>query len=219
MDNHESHISIEGINLCKDNRVTVLTVPLHCTHRLQPLDVGFLKPFHTFYNDVLSSWEKANLDTPVTIYQIAWFVGIAYPRSMTPVNTAAAFKNIGILPYDRHVLNEDFFGKPKHTESNGVDIESEDEVCDTYSLHESDTPVGIVDSDEELCALTLDPTKGSQIKSNDFLLVRPKYDATSNNKIEKYFIGQVMVKSNGKTLEMSFYGKVPKTILVLFSHV
>lgn len=53
MDNHESHISIEGINLCKDNYVTILTVPPHCCHRLQPLDVGLLKPFRTFYNDVL----------------------------------------------------------------------------------------------------------------------------------------------------------------------
>ncbi|XP_072399657.1 uncharacterized protein [Diabrotica undecimpunctata] len=54
MDNHESHISLEAIILCKDNGVTVLTVPPHCTHRLQPLDVGLLKPFHIFYNDALS---------------------------------------------------------------------------------------------------------------------------------------------------------------------
>ncbi|KAF2884839.1 hypothetical protein ILUMI_21316 [Ignelater luminosus] len=98
MNNHKSHISIEGINLCKDNGVTVLTVPPH------PLDVGLLKPFHTFHNDALCSWEKANL---VTIYQIASFVGISYPRSLTPVNIAAAFKKTGIHPYDRRVFNEE----------------------------------------------------------------------------------------------------------------
>ncbi|KAF2890433.1 hypothetical protein ILUMI_15740 [Ignelater luminosus] len=62
MNNHETHILIEGINLCKNSGVTVSTVPPHCTHRLQPLDVGLLKPFHTFYNDALCSWEKANPD-------------------------------------------------------------------------------------------------------------------------------------------------------------
>ncbi|KAJ8913088.1 hypothetical protein NQ315_006589 [Exocentrus adspersus] len=45
MDNHESHLSIEVINLCKDNGITILTIPPHCTNKLQPLDVGVLKPF------------------------------------------------------------------------------------------------------------------------------------------------------------------------------
>ncbi|KAF2889396.1 hypothetical protein ILUMI_16777, partial [Ignelater luminosus] len=62
----------------------------------------------------------------------------------------------------------------EHTESNDADIELEEEVGNTYSLHDSDASVGtkvFSDSDEEdLCALTLDPTKVSQIKSNDFLL-------------------------------------------------
>ncbi|XP_072384470.1 uncharacterized protein [Diabrotica undecimpunctata] len=51
MDNHESHISLEGINLCKENGVTILIVPPYCTHKLQPLDVGLLKLFHIVYND------------------------------------------------------------------------------------------------------------------------------------------------------------------------
>lgn len=36
LDNRESHISVETINLCKENGVTVLTFPPHCSHRLQP---------------------------------------------------------------------------------------------------------------------------------------------------------------------------------------
>ncbi|KAJ8966378.1 hypothetical protein NQ314_003554 [Rhamnusium bicolor] len=39
-DNHESHISLQCIELAKDNGVTVLTFPPHSTHKLQPLDVG-----------------------------------------------------------------------------------------------------------------------------------------------------------------------------------
>ncbi|KAF2894164.1 hypothetical protein ILUMI_12009 [Ignelater luminosus] len=69
----------------------------------------------------------------------------------------------------------------EHTENNDADSESEEKVRDTYTLHDSDTSVGTeVFSDSDLCALTLDPTKASQIKSNDFLLVRLTYDATSN---------------------------------------
>ncbi|GLV46596.1 hypothetical protein CBL_21431, partial [Carabus blaptoides fortunei] len=116
MDNHESHISISAIDLCKSNGVTILTVPPHCTHKLQPLDVGILKPFHMFYNDALRSWQAANPGTAVTIYQIASFVGKAYPRAMSPVNIIAAFKKTGIFPYDRHVFGEEDFLASQVTE-------------------------------------------------------------------------------------------------------
>lgn len=70
--------------------------------------------------------------------------------------------------------------------------ESEEEVSDTYSLHDSDTSVGtevFSDSDEEdLRAITLDPTKVSQIKTGDFIIVRLQYDAVSNKAVDKYFI-------------------------------
>lgn len=41
---------------------------------------------------LLTTWEKANRGLSVTIYQVASFVEIAYPRSMTPVNPTVAFK-------------------------------------------------------------------------------------------------------------------------------
>lgn len=37
-DNHESHVSIAAIRLAKENVVTILTLPPHCSNRLQPLD-------------------------------------------------------------------------------------------------------------------------------------------------------------------------------------
>jgi hypothetical protein len=43
--NHESHLSIEVLELAKNNGVTVLTFPLHPTNKLQPLDVGVFKTF------------------------------------------------------------------------------------------------------------------------------------------------------------------------------
>jgi hypothetical protein len=37
--NHESHLSIVTIDLAKEHWVTLLTFPLHRSHKLQPLDV------------------------------------------------------------------------------------------------------------------------------------------------------------------------------------
>lgn len=38
LDNHESHLSIEVINFCKENGIVMLSFPPHTSHRLQPLD-------------------------------------------------------------------------------------------------------------------------------------------------------------------------------------
>lgn len=48
MDNHESHLSLEALNLAKASGVTVLTLHPHTTARLQPLDVGLNGPFKTY---------------------------------------------------------------------------------------------------------------------------------------------------------------------------
>jgi hypothetical protein len=45
-DNHESHLSTATINLVKEQGVTVLTFPLHYSHKLQPLAIAMYIIFH-----------------------------------------------------------------------------------------------------------------------------------------------------------------------------
>ncbi|XP_066960928.1 uncharacterized protein [Macrobrachium rosenbergii] len=45
LDNHDSHVSLELIDYCRDNGVVLVTFPPHCSHRLQPLDVSVYGPF------------------------------------------------------------------------------------------------------------------------------------------------------------------------------
>jgi transposase len=40
LDNHQSHINLNVINFAKENHVTLLSFPPHCSHKLQPLDVS-----------------------------------------------------------------------------------------------------------------------------------------------------------------------------------
>ena len=42
LDGHATHTkNLEGIDLARENGVTLLVLPPHCSHRLQPLDVAF----------------------------------------------------------------------------------------------------------------------------------------------------------------------------------
>ena len=44
LDNHESHLSIDGLTYAKENGVVMLSLPPHCSHRLQPLDRSVYGP-------------------------------------------------------------------------------------------------------------------------------------------------------------------------------
>ncbi|XP_055910585.1 uncharacterized protein LOC129944949 [Eupeodes corollae] len=94
--NHESHLSIEYLELAKTNGVTMLTLPPHSSHKTQPLDVGLFKPFKSIYNACMDSWMMRHPGQPVTIYDVGALVGEAYQKSMTPTSITNAFKKTGI---------------------------------------------------------------------------------------------------------------------------
>lgn len=116
LDNHESHICIEALNLAKDNGVTVLTVPPHTTGKLQLLDVGVFCPFKVAYNKAVDSWLMRNAGKTFTIYDVAGCVKEAHMKAMTPNNICSGFKATGIFPYDRNIFTDDDFAPSNVTD-------------------------------------------------------------------------------------------------------
>ena len=44
LDNHQSHVSLEVINYAKENNITLLSFPPHCSHEMLPLDKSVYGP-------------------------------------------------------------------------------------------------------------------------------------------------------------------------------
>lgn len=109
MDNHESYISIDSINLAKENGITILTLPLHCSNRLQPLDVTVYGPFKSFYNAAVDSWLQRYPGKPIDNYHVAEYVNVAFVKSMIPSNIMNGFKVTGLFPFDQNIFNDDDF--------------------------------------------------------------------------------------------------------------
>lgn len=55
MDNHEAHLSTDGITYAKENGIVILTLPPHTPSKFQPLDRCVYEPFKT-YNQGLNAW-------------------------------------------------------------------------------------------------------------------------------------------------------------------
>lgn len=109
IDNHETHLSLQTVDLAANAGVVILTLPPHCSHRLQPLDVSVYFPFKAFYNQGIESWLINDLGQTMDIYCVAEIVGQAYPRVFTTSNIASGFWTSGIYPLNRYVFNDTDF--------------------------------------------------------------------------------------------------------------
>ena len=109
LDNHDSHISIETIDLSKENGVTLLMLPPHCSYKLQPLDRSVYGPFKTFYNQAENAFMVSHPGKIITIYDVAELVGKADEQTLTPRTIRSGFAASGIWPFNRDVFGEDEF--------------------------------------------------------------------------------------------------------------
>ena len=107
LDNHQSHV----IDYAKENNITLLSFPPHCSHEMQPLDKSVYGPMKAFFNQAADRWlrEKDNAGKSMTIHHIPGLVAYAYPKAMTPCNITAGFKATGIYPFDRNIFGPEKF--------------------------------------------------------------------------------------------------------------
>ena len=102
LDNHESHIYLPTIEFCRDNGIVLLSFPPHCSHRLQPLDVGVYGPFKRYVNSAMDSWMKCHPGKRMTIYN-------SCHCAATPKNIMSGFSATGIWPFNEHIFQDSDF--------------------------------------------------------------------------------------------------------------
>ena len=64
----------------------ILSLPSHCTHRLQPLDVAFFKSLNAFYDQATATWLRQHPGRPVTELEVGELFGTAYGKAATAQN-------------------------------------------------------------------------------------------------------------------------------------
>jgi hypothetical protein len=98
-DGHDSHISGNFISHCIQNRITLLILPAHTSHLLQPLDVAIFGPLKKRLSAALSHLNQAQL---VRIQKIEWMEAYIKARleACTPQNIESAWRGAGLAPFN-----------------------------------------------------------------------------------------------------------------------
>ncbi|KAL2097010.1 hypothetical protein ACEWY4_006217 [Coilia grayii] len=101
LDNHDSHVALEAVNVAKENGIIMLTLPPHTSHQLQPLDKSVFGPLKRYYNRAVDGWMRSNPGKVATIYDVPEMVNTAFRSAMSRQNIQSGFEATGIFPYNR----------------------------------------------------------------------------------------------------------------------
>ena len=97
-DNHNSHITLEGVEQAKNHDLDLLTLPPHCSHKLQPLDVGVFGAFKKLYCSFCDKWHLLHPGETLSLYYVYELFDKTFVKSCTLENITLSLRRTGIFP-------------------------------------------------------------------------------------------------------------------------
>lgn len=156
LDGHSTHTkNINLVESAKQNHVHILVIPPHTSHRLQPLDVGFMGPLSAYYEQEAKSWMRNNPGKIITLYDVGKLFGAAFQRAASSQNAVNSFKHTGICPYNPHIFPEELFSPAETTDQERTEPSDNlvaREQCTTPPTNISISNINISDSPRASCS-------------------------------------------------------------------
>lgn len=107
LDGHTSHTTnLEMLQYADQHYVTLLCLPPHNTHYLQPLDRAFFKPLKTYYYNACCRFVKSNITRKLSRLQFGKLLGESWKKAAIVEKAVSAFRSTGIAPFNSNVLPE-----------------------------------------------------------------------------------------------------------------
>jgi len=160
----------------------MVTIPPHCSHKVQPLDCTVFRPFKRYYNVAVKSWMLDNPGKATTIYNIPQMVAVAFARSMTIENISSGFRVTGIYPFHPNVHSQSEFAPSLVTDRPNPDVPISEPVADTTlmskaavdreavpTINQTQVEVDVaevVSDDDQTCALQMEVTSETVPETN-----------------------------------------------------
>eukprot|EP00794_Sanderia_malayensis_P021114 gene21114-23182_t len=196
LNGHKSHTkNIELIDYAKENGLSLLSLPPHTSHKLQPLDRSFLKGLKSGFNVACNSWLRKHPARRITVDKLGELFSEAYLKSATVENAVSGFKTTGIHPFNSGIVPDaEYLQDPREAAS----TEDRAATMEPTSVP-SDQP--IEDTQNEHQVTTMEPTPGPSNESLDSFVItsaESTYDPELEFSFEKILPVPKIVAKQGK---------------------
>ena len=78
VDGHSHTKNLDVVDKAREHSVAIVSLPPHSKHKMQPLDVDFMKPLKTHYAQVIETWLGSNPGRVVASFVVCKLFGVAY---------------------------------------------------------------------------------------------------------------------------------------------
>ncbi|CAG5052763.1 unnamed protein product [Parnassius apollo] len=102
-DGHSTHVDERVVALAAENNITILKLPAHISHLLQPLDLAVFKSFKSIWDKKLVEWQRQNVGFKIRKKEFAEMFAQAWSQT-TPKVIQNGFMKGGIYPFDPNVI-------------------------------------------------------------------------------------------------------------------
>ncbi|KAL0829661.1 hypothetical protein ABMA28_003167 [Loxostege sticticalis] len=130
-DGHATHVGLNIIEKAREAGVTILKLPSHTSHVLQPLDISLMKPFKDRWDALLVKWQRLNVGVPLPKKEFARLIGEVWKQIDSQI-LKNGFRKAGIFPLNVDEIGEENFDSLKlqrwkqHSET--ISTESSDKI-------------------------------------------------------------------------------------------
>lgn len=107
-DGHSTHVNVKLIELARENQITILKLPPHSSHLLQPLDLAVFKSLKNNWDKELVVWQRKNVGVKIPKKKFSELIGQTW-RNLSPDIIKNGFRKSGIFPFNRNVIPEEKF--------------------------------------------------------------------------------------------------------------
>ena len=103
------NITLEGVELANNHGLDLLTLRLHCSHKLQPFVVGVFGAFKKFYSSFCDEWYLSHPGETLSLFFVAKLSNKAFFKFSTLENITSSFRRTGIFLFSSESFTEDKF--------------------------------------------------------------------------------------------------------------
>lgn len=103
LDGHSSHVkNLDVINLAKSNGVVIFCFSPHCTHRLEPIYVGFMNPISHYYTEKINNFQRSG--NQVLVENIFSILRQTFMRAAKVKTAVNSFRKTEIYPLNPSIF-------------------------------------------------------------------------------------------------------------------